>query len=309
MKQFFLNSLLIVIFIIMLAFPEIVLEGSCTGLLLWFRTILPTLLPFLIISGLIINTSCIHLLTKISSPVFCRLFHLSEYGSFAALSGFLCGYPMGAKVTSDLLSTNKISYTEAKYLLSFCNNTSPAFIISYVIHQNLNASHLVIPTIAILFISPIIISFLFRCFYDLSTAELNTNIFKSNDRKSPVDLMDRCIMKSFETITKIGGYIMLFSILTSIFSKIFTSSNFLKIIFLSFLEITNGISLISQSEMSFSMKYIFTLALVSFGGWCSVAQTRCMISETEIPLFPYIIEKLITTMVTSLLAFLFMKFY
>lgn len=309
MKQNIIYFFIIILFFIMLIFPDTVFDGACQGLLLWFEIVLPTLLPFLILSGLLINTPAIHMLVRITSPLFCRIFGVSRYGSFAVLCGFLCGYPMGGKVTSDLYLSEKISSDEASYLLSFCNNTSPMFIISYVMHQNLNAGHLVIPALCILFLSPLLCSFLFRQFYKVS---LKTNVLtntKDYPDRNKSDLMDICIMKSFETITKIGGYIMLFSILIQLFSAIPIDQSVFSHLVLPFLEITNGVSVLSQSIISFQNKFIVIMALISFGGWCSIAQTKCILADTSIPLFPYIIEKLITAVVTSLLSILFMKIY
>lgn len=311
MKHCYIYSVIIIFFFIMLLFPEIVFHGASQGLLLWFQIVLPTLLPFLILSSLLVNTPAVHILVHITSPLFSRLFRVSRYGSFAVLCGFLCGYPMGGKVTSDLYTSGKISSNEAQYLLSFCNNTSPMFIISYVIHQNLNASHLILPALCILFLSPVLCSFLFRPFYQFnpkkSSVSNDTNLSKQYS-KNP-NLMDECIMKSFETITKIGGYIMLFSILIGLVSSLPFTHYIVELLILPFLEITNGVSKLSQSMISFQDKFVIILALVSFGGWCSIAQTRCIISDSGIPLLPYIIEKLITAVVTSLLASFFFQLY
>ena len=71
----------------------------------------------------------------------------------------LCGYPMGAKVTADLVCTKKIERSEAAYLLSFCNNTSPVFIVNFIIHKILRDRTLLVPTLIILIAVPIFLSF------------------------------------------------------------------------------------------------------------------------------------------------------
>lgn len=310
MKQLIKNIFIIIFFFTMLIFPATVFDGAASGLILWFNIVLPTLLPFLILSGILINTSAIHLLVKYTSPLFCRLFRVSKYGSFAVLCGFLCGYPMGGKVTSDLLNSKKITLTEAKYLLSFCNNTSPMFIISYVMHQNLKSKHLILPALAILFLSPVLCSFLFRFFYPISyKLPKDCDVNHIEKEHSLTNLLDNCITNSFETITKIGGYIILFSICTHLVSELPFTHSIVNLFILPFLEITNGVLTLSQSLISFQDKFIIILALVSFGGWCSIAQTNCIISSSDIPLIPYIIEKLITATVTSLLASFFFKLY
>ena len=122
--------MIMTVFLAMLAFPGQVFDGACDGLLLWFRTVLPTLLPFLILSNLLIRTGGVHILAGVLGPCIRHLFHVSDHGSFAVLTGFLCGYPMGAKTTSELVLSGDISEKEGAYLLSFCNNASPMFIMN-----------------------------------------------------------------------------------------------------------------------------------------------------------------------------------
>ena len=119
MKYKFSALLTILFFFLILLFPKECVAGASKGLVLWFDVVLPTLLPFFILSNLLLATRAVDLISRVTSPVFCRLFHVSNYGSFVVLTGFLCGYPMGSKLASDLLREQKISYQEAFYLLSF----------------------------------------------------------------------------------------------------------------------------------------------------------------------------------------------
>lgn len=300
----------IAFFFIMMIFPKQVVQGASEGLLLWFEVILPTLLPFLIVSNLLIYTNALSYISHILGPLFRRLFCVSYDGSFAILTGFLCGYPMGAKVTSDLITTRHITKQEGAYLLSFCNNTSPMFIISYIVLQNLKQETLILPTLLILFFSPILCSFLFRLYHKPHKVQKN---FIQTYTNTPAHFdfltLDTCIINAFETITKVGGYIMLFSILITLMSLLPVSSNLLNQLILPALEITNGVSLIVNHTTAFSTMYILTLSFTSFGGLCSVFQTQSMIQKSGLSVVPYIIEKLITAMVTSLLAFLYWKFF
>ncbi len=300
MKQTLSAFLIIFFFLIILLFPSATLCGASKGLLLWFHTLLPTLLPFLILTNLLIYTNAISYLSRFTGQFFQKVFGVSSNGSFAVLTGFLCGYPVGAKVTADLVKTKRITLNEGKYLLSFCNNTSPAFITSFIVIQNLQEEDLLLQTLFILYLSPIICSFIFRRIYHLNPFEdlhLTENLFHFS-----FSYVDDCIMNAFETITKVGGYIILFSVLISL-GELTPFSACLPI-----LEITNGVPLILQNVSNFSAAYILILALTSFGGICAAFQTNSMLQETELSIGPYIIEKLITTMVTSLLALLFLIF-
>ena len=74
------------------------------------------------------------------------------------------------------------------------------------------------------------------------------------------------------------------------------------------LEMTNGILLLSQSLSHPQVLYPLLLALTSFSGWCSVAQTQSMIAGTGLKLSSYIIQKLTAALAVSLLTFLYLKF-
>ena len=296
MKGKFSALLTIFFFFLILLFPKTCVTGAGKGLVLWFHTVLPTLLPFLILTNLLLETGAIHLLSKLTKPLFCRLFHVSEYGSIVILSGFLCGYPLGSKFTADLLCRQKISYREASYLLSFCNNTSPMFIIT-------------LPTLGILIGSPVLCSFLFRKELIVYGEGHSTASPSRIKQETNGGLFDDCIMNGFETITKIGGYMMLFTILIELGSLLPFENPDLSPLLLSPLEMTTGIVSICQSSLAFCWKYIFSLALISFGGFCCLVQTASMLQGSGLSIVPYITQKLITAVVTSLLALCYCFFF
>ena len=301
MKKFVSLFIIIGFFAIMLIFPRQTFEGASNGLLLWFQIVLPTLLPFIILSNLLIHTNAVTYISSITKPFLQKLFHVSDCGCYAVFVGFLCGYPMGAKVVADLIQTEKISQKEGQYLLSFCNNTSPMFIISFIVMQNFKNESLLLGTLVILYLAPILCSFLFRRFYKYQIRMSSQNVHEHTFHFS-FQIFDTCIMNGFETITKVGGYIILFSILFSLVKQ-------LPLVWLlPTLEISCGISYITSLGIPFATVYPYVLALTSFGGFCAIAQTNSMIQESKLSILPYIIQKLITALVTSLLAMIYIQF-
>ncbi len=293
--------IMILFLVLMLCFPSETFSGASNGLLLWFQIILPTLLPFLIMSNLLIYTNYASVISKILKPFLQKLFNVSDEATYAILIGFLCGYPMGAKVIADLIVSKRISEQEGQYLLSFCNNASPMFIVSYIVMQNFKDHSLLIGTLLILILAPILCSMLFRKFYQF---KIHSNKSTKNQQNIcfSFEIFDTCIMNGFETSTKIGGYIILFSILFTFCSK-------LPIAWLvPVLEISNGILYVTRLSIPFAHIYVITLTLTAFGGFCAIAQTYSMIQKTKLRILPYIIQKLITALVTSLFAFVYIQF-
>lgn len=296
---------ILILFFSMLSFPQTVFTGASYGLVLWFRHVLPTLLPYMILINVLICTPALHWICRITSTFLCPLLGTSYYGTFAVLTGFLCGYPMGAKTTSDLLNVNKISRSEASYLLSFCNNTSPAFILSYVVAQNMKERNLCIPFFLILTFTPLMLSFIFRLFYRLpesscSFPQVTPGSFSNPSESISDSFLDHCILNAFESVTKVGGYMMMFSVLIQLLASVLPNTIFSLLLYSS-LEISTGIRLLFSSALYTTEKIILCAFLTSFGGWCCIAQTYSMISSSQLPILPYITAKLVTALVTSLL--------
>lgn len=296
---------ILILFFSMLSFPQTVFTGASYGLVLWFRHVLPTLLPYMILINVLICTPALHWICRITSIFLCPLLGTSYYGTFAVLTGFLCGYPMGAKTTSDLLNANKISRSEASYLLSFCNNTSPAFILSYVVAQNMKERNLCIPFFLILTFTPLMLSFIFRLFYRLpesscSFPQVTPGSFSNPSESISDSFLDRCILNAFESVTKVGGYMMMFSVLIQLLASVLPNTIFSLLLYSS-LEISTGIRLLFSSALYTTEKIILCAFLTSFGGWCCIAQTYSIISSSQLPILPYITAKLVTALVTSLL--------
>ena len=289
----------------MLFSPRKVFSGAEDGLLLWFNIVFPTLFPFMLISGLMMAGGGLSVISRFFGKALGRIFAVSGSGAFAVLTGFLCGYPMGAKAAADLLRSGRITKNEGQYLLSFCNNTSPAFIINFVVWKTLGREDLLAPSLIILFGVPVFLSFFFRRFYLKGQRSFRA---PEGSRDTPgrtpdFSLFDTCMMDSFGSIVKVGGYIIAFSILLSLCRDIgdLPAVNFL----LPSLEITNGVVMLREKIRDLRLCYPLIMGLTSFGGFCSVAQTDCMLQGTGIHILPYLAQKLAAAAAASFLAYLY----
>ena len=310
MKQLLSGLPVLVLFLAMLFSPKAVFEGAESGLLLWFQVVFPTLFPFMLVSGLMLSGGGLVVISRIFGRLFSTLFATSPNGSFAVIAGFLCGYPMGAKVSADLVRSGRISRDEGAYLLSFCNNTSPIFIMNFIVWKTFDREELMIPTLLILIGAPAFLSLFFRRFYlkgrkkfpDLSDKK------KNNVKLLNFEMLDSCLADSFESIVKVGLYIIFFSILIALPGKLSAGHPLLAGI-LPALEMTNGILMIHKAAPDLTVSYPLILGLTSFGGFCSAAQTKCMLKAASLPILPYIIQKLTAATAASLLGIVYMHVF
>lgn len=157
-----LALLILSLFFTMLLFPETVFQGACDGLLLWYQILIPTLFPYLIVTGLLLKTDGAAVVSVCFSVLSICSLELPSMEVSPFCPGFLCGYPMGAKIIADLLLQGKISLEEASYLLSFCNNASPSFHCTFLVLNTIHQKAFCIPALLLLFGTMILLSFLQR---------------------------------------------------------------------------------------------------------------------------------------------------
>ena len=132
MKQKIILFFCLCLMIFLLLHPQDALAAAKDGLSLWLNVMIPTLLPFLILTGILLKTGNIQKLLRPLSPAGKILLGLSPAGLYVLILGLLCGYPIGAKLAHDLYIEQQISRREGEYLLTFSCNASPAFILSYL---------------------------------------------------------------------------------------------------------------------------------------------------------------------------------
>lgn len=293
----------------MLLFPKKVLADSLAGLDLWFHTVLPSLLPFMILSNVLIGANVVSQLMRPFSGFFRHVLGLSPEGGYAWLLGLFCGFPMGARLTGDMYRQHRISREEAGYLLTFANQSSPMFLSTYVVLHGLGDSTLTLPVFVIFYASAFLTSLVFRIRsrrFGLPPSKPKKEV---PEQTSYGNLLDTSIMNGFEIITRLGGYIILFSILAGIVLQLPAPLR-TAVPFLSGLtEITTGIHTISGTTLPLQVKFTAIVCCTAFGGFSTVAQTSCMLNGTGLSIFTYLKGKLVNAAVAGLLClFVFVVF-
>ena len=289
MKKIILPFALLFFLFFLLLFPSQAFSYAKAGLMLWFYTLLPSLLPFMILSNICIKTGLLDKLFEAPKKFWKKAFALSPSGAYALCMGIFCGYPMGAKITADLYAEHRISKQEASYLLTFACFPGPSFLSSYLCVGLFKNTRLFRPQKSSEF------SYLKKTKKEISGSDFLGNI------------LDTSIMNGFETITKLGGYILIFSILQGISSIALRSFPTLGYFLQGITEITTGNAALSKASWSFDLLYPLILAFTSFGGLSVAAQTKSMLADTDLPFSSYLKGKICNFFCTFAIAFCLVK--
>ena len=112
--------------------PSKSVSAAKSGVELSLNVILPSLFPFFVLSTLCIRLNLLKGLDRFLGKLMGPLFHLSGSCSGAYLLGIVGGYPVGARTAIGLYESGQCTKEEAERMLSFCNNSGPAFILGVV---------------------------------------------------------------------------------------------------------------------------------------------------------------------------------
>lgn len=313
-------SLFFLLFYLLL-FPVRALSDARAGLLLWYRSVLPVLFPFMLLCNLLIRFNLLErILPRICAP-FRFLFGCSQYGAFAILTGFLCGFPMGAKVTRDLQKQGKISEQEAYVLYGFVNNLSPSFILSF-----LAADQMQLPAWGGLFLCNILGSALLYGFFSSGglrrhhpfQSSAQPHDMPSSYRTSPFGTktqlsaskydvqeifrqIDDCIYDTIQNTVRLGAYIVMFSLLSGAM-LLLPVKNPLLLFFTACIEVSSGVHLIAGSSYPLYTRYLLVTMLGAFGGLSALAQTASIAAMDRRLLLHYIKSRAKITLLSAILA-------
>ena len=307
MKKLFFTIFCIIQIGFILVYPTEALKAAREGLNLWLNVMIPTLLPFLILTGILVQTGLIGRLLAPLKTLWKIVFGISPAGAYAVLVGMLCGYPMGAKTTSDLYENGEITQNEAEYLLTFVNQPSPVFVRTYLCQICLNGSVPFCRMLLILLVSEWMTAQFFRFIVFRKKNYFCEETFTKKETpviSSPGAFLDVSIMNGFETITRLGGYILMFSILSACISHFGNMENIAGYLISGILELTTGLCRLQNAEIQMPVKYLLALFLTAFGGICVTFQTRSLVTR-ELSIVPYITAKLLNGITAVIFALFF----
>ena len=268
-----------------LIYPQNALMASRRGLTLWFEQILPTLLPFSVISYIVLHSNLFSHPAHEKKHSFLRIQPEEWYVIFC---GFLFGFPIGSKLSADLYEHHRIVKKRAQILACFTNNLSPVFVTSVLVNQLHFSS--VVPFFLLLYGIPLSICLALLSFIkpERFVHEKKASRFQLN-----MQIVDAGIINGFETLIKICGYIMMFSIFAEIAQSIPYGSSFPKLVLTGCLEVTNGISALSQFSCNHFQKYLLTVLFLALNGISGLFQTASLLSVSNLSIKQYLKMKLL----------------
>lgn len=293
-------------------------DAAREGLNLSFMTAIPALFPFFVAGSLLVKSGFASILGKLLARPIWLLYGLSGNAVSPIILGLCGGYPVGAQVVCDLYKENLIDKKQAQSVLSFCNNSGPAFIIGVAGIAIFNSFRIGVVLYVIHAISALMCG-LVMCPKSSSRKPFYNIKPRENKKLDLISCFLSAVKDSFSTCIIITAFITFFSVLLAIlcetgfihmisqpllpvFSFFGMSQNILEAFLCGLLELTNGLAILSKIAMPLNISLPLTCFLLGFGGFSVHCQTISLVSNVQLNYRKYLIGKVLHGALSSCLA-------
>jgi sporulation integral membrane protein YlbJ len=338
-KTMFLSISVIILAASLISYPQESFEASIRGLNMWWEIVFPSLLPFFIVSEMLIGFGVVKFIGVLLEPFMRPLFKVPGVGGFVWAMGMASGYPAGAKFTARLRQEGQLTQIEAERLVSFTNSSNPLFIFGAVSVGFFYNPHLGVILALAHYLGNICVGLIMR-FYGKETPETRETKRKKfkirtafsalhqtriKDNRPIGKLLGDAVNSSIQTLLMIGGFIILFSVINKLlfhlhitatlakgFDLLLSSLSLPEMLSIPFIsglfEITLGSQLTSQvQDATLVQQAMITSFILAFSGFSVQAQVASILAQTDIRFQPFFFARIIHGILASLFALLLWK--
>lgn len=304
---------LLAIFIVLAAvallqWPQACAGGVRRGLTLCGTVLIPSLFPFLVLSGLFVRTGIANAIGRRWERLTHLLFGLPGCCAAGILLAFLGGYPTGAAIVAQLRRQRLITAEEGVRMMRFCVAGGPGFVISAVgvgMTGYIEWGYL-------LFVAQIF-SALFLGVWGVPksarSATVSAPASSSRGQSFPVSLVE-AVSSAVETLLSSCGFVLLFSALLSLIDAAGLSSvvqgKLFSTMLSCFLEVSGGC--LAASSAGVAAPFLLGFA-VCFGGLSVHCQIAAILRGTGVMTPAFFVSRLTHGVLGGTLALLLFQLF
>ena len=339
LKTLFLSVSVTILAGSLISFPQESFQASIRGLNMWWEIVFPSLLPFFIVSEMLIGFGVVRFIGVLLEPLMRPLFKVPGVGGFVWAMGMASGFPAGAKLTARLRQEGQLTRTEAERLVSFTNSSNPLFIFGAVSVGFFNNAQLGIIFAFAHYLGNIGVGILMRFYgkedslkrserkksFALRSALSALHQTRLKDNRPIGKLLGDAVTSSIQTLLMVGGFIIIFSVINKLLYLLHITAflaqvvgyalqtisfpDMLSIPFISGLfEITLGSQMTSQvQDATLLQQAMITSFILAFSGFSVQAQVASILAQTDIRFQPFFFARIIQGVFASLFTLVLWK--
>lgn len=296
--------------------PEQTFQASLQGLSMWWHIVFPSLLPFLVLSEMLIAYGWVHGIGVLLEPLMRKVFGLPGVSGWALTMGMTTGFPGGAHATLQLVDQGDLTPREAErisWLSHFCNPMTLIIFVGIGLFNRPAAGYWLLGihwTAGILaFLTYTSLSKQIRHHQSLNPAT-DTGIQDSRpplfrrvwitmdkahvrDGRSFGKLLGESVSHAVQTLMVVGGYIIIMAVIIHLISYYIiprVPSYYVAGIF----ELHLGAKAISSSTtLTPAIQWSLLSAMLGWSGLCALLQSISPLAKTGIRRLPFIMTRLL----------------
>ncbi|WP_298471930.1 hypothetical protein [Psychrobacillus sp. FSL K6-4046] len=268
--------------------PGVSHKGALEGMRIFTTSLMPYLLPYLVITQMFIRTQKKFLTTSNKFKLYFNIYLLTALG----------GFPSGAAIISSLKEIGTLNARNASWLLAICHAPSPMFVIGFVGIEIFNAEIAGLKLLIIIHV----VNLIFLLVFIIFSKPIQMNTYKKEANTSP---FQESIKETYQILLLIGTTVIFFTTISYIvfesLKEIIPTISPTVLVFVSSLfEMTGGISLAGQIlSGSYYLPFIIAL-IIAFSGLSIHMQIIVLAQKAGIPIRKYLMFRLLNMLIIPL---------
>ena len=331
----FQGFLVLLLVIVMIVFSEQGFRASQQGLKLFFDIVLPSLLPFFIVSDLLLGFGVVHFLGELFEPLMRPLFNVPGAGSFVLSMGLAAGYPMDAVITAKFRRQGMCTRVEGERLLAFSNTADPLFIFGAVAVGMFGLPALGATLAAAHYLGALLVGLTFRGWGRKEDAlarpvaprpesgiwrrALDAMLAARREDRRPLGVMlQDAIRDAVATLFLIMSFIVLFSVLIRVLDAtgIMTlllwplralldlaglAPSLAHSVVQGLMEIDIGTAAAAKVHAGLLQRAVVVSGIIAWSGLSVQAQVAAVLADTDVRMRPYVVARLLHALFSGVL--------
>jgi sporulation integral membrane protein YlbJ len=306
-------------------FPGETVAAAASGVKLCFNVIIPSLFPFFVLSTLIVQLGIARYLGKILEPVMRPLFNVGGACAAAFVLGFVGGYPIGAKTVISLYENGSCSRTEAERLLSFCNNSGPAFIFGVVGAGIFSSSAVGIMLYLAHTLASIVVGIMFRYWGSADEKKDAARLPAVPPKRFTLAFTDS-VKSAFQTTLNICGFVIFFTVVIkllilsgllpliaggigSVFGPFGFDKAWAERLLTGIIELTSGVSSLAGASGEFTRSMAMAAFMLGWAGLSIHCQVLSFIGDSGLSVRTYIYGKILQGSISAVFAYFIARIF
>lgn len=278
---------LIFIEVLILFNSSVVINAVQGSIKIFFKNVFPSLFPTMVIGVMLVKNNVYEIIPKFIKNIFKKVFNYNDYMTSIFIISLITGTPSNALYINEYLDKGLITNYETESLLLSTHFINPLFVVGMVgnvIFKNTKMGFIILLT---LWTSNLIKAYITR-----------PRIYKNIDRKNIscnepiINSFFASIKQAIYALLTIMGIIILFNMLTILIREVLNLNNTLSVIINGILEMTGGITRVSEININTSLKIIMSYVMLNFGGLSIHMQAFSMLENKKISYLKYLIFRL-----------------